>query len=195
MTDFPGRQANETVVTVFRKHPIVYFRIGLIFFVSVLLPLIIFLSFWLNRFPLFPVLKNDTVGLIGYLGASLYSLYGLALLVIALLDNIFDIFILTDHRLIDITQNNLVNRTVATTPLGHIEDTASDVAGVLGTLLNYGTVTIETASARDNKFIIDHVSNPSLVARTILNQAELLKTRKGLDPDDISDLSMPEEAI
>ena len=170
--NFPGRQPNEKVVMVIRKHPIVYLRSMLVFLIAVVLPLVIFLIIWKSGFPLS---QGGMVSTLGYLGASLYFLYGLALLVISFLNDQFDLFILTDHRLLDITQVSLLKRTVSTTPLNQIQDTTSDIQGVLGTLLNFGTVDVQTAAGAASNFTIDNVPDPAIIARTILNEAEKRK--------------------
>lgn len=169
LENFPGRQPDEEIVMVIRKHPIVYIRIFLVFFVASLLPLTIFLVIWSKNFPLS---QSSTVSVIGYLGASLYLLYSLALFLVSVLNEEFDLFILTDHRLIDITQISFLKRTVATTPLNQIQDTTSDISGILGTLLNFGTVDVQTAAGLASNFTIDNVPDPAMIARTILNQAE-----------------------
>lgn len=175
LENFPGRQPDENVVMVIRKHPIVYIRIILVFFVAVILPLIIFLYIWSKNFPLS---QGGTVSVVGFLGGSLYLLYSLALFVVSVLNEEFDLFILTNHRLIDITQVSFLKRTVATTPLNQIQDTTSDIQGVLGTLLNYGIVDVQTAAGSASNFTIDNIPDPAMVARAIMNQAE---ERKEMD--------------
>jgi len=96
---------------------------------------------------------------------------------VSILNDQFDLFILTDHRLIDVTQVSLLKRTVATTPLNQIQDTTSDIQGVLGTILNYGTVDVQTAAGLASSFTIDNIPDPPLVARSILNQAEVRKEK------------------
>lgn len=174
LNDFPGRQPDEKVLMVIRKHPIVYIRTGLVFLVAAILPLAVFLILWSSNFPLS---QGGTVNVLGYLGASLYFLYSLALLVVSFINDEFDLFILTDHRLIDITQVSFLKRTVATTPLNQIQDTSSDIHGILGTVLNFGSVEVQTAAGLASSFTIDNVPDPALVARTILNEVEVRKEK------------------
>jgi uncharacterized membrane protein YdbT with pleckstrin-like domain len=174
LNDFPGRQPDEKVLMVIRKHPIVYIRSVMVFLVAAILPLIVFLMIWSGSFPL---AQGETANVVGYLGASLYFLYSLALLVVSFINDEFDLFILTDHRLIDITQVSFLKRTVATTPLNQIQDTSSDINGILGTILNFGTVEVQTAAGLASSFTIDNVPDPALVARTILNEVEERKEK------------------
>ena len=172
---FPGQQPDEKVIMVIRKHFVVYLRSMLIFSVAAILPLIVFVFLWARAFPLS---QAGTVGILGYLGACLFTLYGLALMVIAILDDQFDLFILTDFRLIDVTKTSLLQRTLATTPLNQIQDTTSDVKGVLGTLLNYGTVDVKTAAGSASHFMIEDIPDPAMISRMVLNQVEEFRKRE-----------------
>ncbi|MBU0706053.1 hypothetical protein KJ657_00550 [Patescibacteria group bacterium] len=175
LENLPGRQPDEKVIMVIRKHLIVYIRSLLVFLVAAIFPLTIFLIIWSKTFPLS---QGGTVSVIGFLGASLYFLYSLALLVVSILNDEFDLFILTDHRLIDVTQVSFLSRTVATTPLNQIQDTTSDIHGILGTLLNYGSVDVQTAAGSASNFTIDTIPDPPMIARAILNQAEIRKEKE-----------------
>jgi len=166
---FPGRQPDEKIIMVIRKHPVVYIRLTVIFLLIAGIPLAFFLRFWSD---LFPISQPSAIGLAGYLGAILIFLYSLMFFMIAVLDEEFDLFVLTNHRLIDITQVSFLKRTVATTPLNQIQDTTSNIQGLLGTLLNYGSVDVKTAAGAASTFNLDHVPNPGKVARLILDQAE-----------------------
>ena len=179
ITDFPGRQPNEKILLVIRKHFIVYIRIVLLFMVTSVIPVLVFIAIWSNSFPL---TSGGTVSVVGYLGATLYFLYSLAVLLIAWLDEEFDLFILTDRRLIDITQVSFLKRTVATTPLDQIQDTTSNISGILATILNYGTIDVQTAAGTASSFTIDHVPDPAMTARQILNYVESDRGDDFVDP-------------
>lgn len=185
ITDFPGKRPDENVLMVIRKHPVVYIRLVVVFIVINLVPVSIFMALWSNSFPLS---SGGTLATIGYLGALFYVLYGLAILLIAWLNEEFDLFILTDHRLIDIEQVSFLKRNVATTPLIQIQDTTSEINGIVGTLLNYGTIDVKTAAGNASDFNIDYVHDPSLIAREILNYAHVGKQHSHEDeplPDPI----------
>ena len=102
--------------------------------------------------------------------ASLYLIYGLLFTCVGWINESFDLFILTDQSLIDITQVTLFRRSVTSTPLGRIQDATSDVGGLLPTIFNYGNIDIQTA-AGDSKIFIDRVHGPGDIAREIMNAA------------------------
>jgi len=161
---FPDQRHNEEILLVIRKHPIVYARLIFIYTVMLVLPVVLFL--W----GLFTVynLSESTKSII-LIFASEYFLFVLAFTLITWLNEEFDMFIITNERLIDITQISFLQRTVASTPLVHIQDATSDVNGFIATLLNYGTVRVETAGASEYTFSMEKAPNPSAIARKILD--------------------------
>ncbi|MFH1012456.1 MAG: PH domain-containing protein [Candidatus Peregrinibacteria bacterium] len=168
MFTFPGQREDEKVLIVIRKHPIVYFRLVLLFVFTIMLPLLLFLWFWFSQYPMgdYP-LRGYVVSIF----SSLFLLYGLLFFCVDWLNNAFNLFILTDQRLMDITQITLLRRSVISTPLEHIQDASSSVQGILQTLFNYGNVEVQTASAMAANFFIDRVDQPGEIARTIMNAA------------------------
>lgn len=163
---FPGKRADEQVIMIIRKHPIVYLRLLFIFLVITGLPMGAFLYFWFTQYSLS---TESFIGIVGYIGVCFFGMFSLAVFLITWINEAFDIFILTNQRLMDITQVNLFKRTVTETQLRNIEDTMSRVSGILPTLLNYGDVDVQTASGDPTEFYMDHVHDPSGTARVILN--------------------------
>ena len=168
MFTFPVQRPDEKVLMIIRKHLIVYVRILMAFIITGLLPLIIFLVIWFNYYSF---AEHRTVGIVVGLMTCGILLLGLVVTIIAWLNEEFDLFILTNERLIDITQVSFLKRTVSSTPLKRIQDTTSNVDGVLATLLNYGNIEVQTAAGDASKFEIDRIPDPAFVARKILNYA------------------------
>lgn len=166
MSFFQGQRPDEKIVMIIRKHVIVYIRLILIFLITTALPITIFLFFWIPQFPLSSLTQG---GLLGYLGVCFFLLYSLAIFLIAWLNEEFDLFILTNQRLVDITQVNFFKRTVAATQLRNIEDTLAKVSGFWSTLLNYGDLDVQTAAGDPSEFYMDHIPDPVSVARVIIN--------------------------
>ena len=165
---FPGQRPNEIIITTIRKHDIVYIKIILVFLAISILPLAIFFPLWLSSYPTGEYLKLDIA--LGLMGCA-YLLFSMLITCIAWLNEEFDLFIITNERLIDITQVNFFKRTVASTPLEQIQDTTSNVDGMFATLLDYGDLEVQTAAGDASDFFIDQIPNPALYARQILNWA------------------------
>ena len=168
MFKFPGQRPNEKVLMVIRKHAIVYIRIILALILTVIMPLVIFLMIWFHYYP--AEANSEFTRIVGVF-SCIYLLYGLLLACIAWINEAFDLFILTDERLIDITQISFFRRDVASTPLKQIQDTTSHVDGFLPTVLNYGNIDVQTAAGNASDFNIDRVPDPAALARAILNYA------------------------
>lgn len=157
---------DEKVIHVIRKHPIVYFRLILIFLITSVVPLTIFLVLWSNHFPFS---TTSQLGILGYIGASFFALYSLAVFFVAWINEEFDIYILSNQRLIDITQVNFFKRTVSETQLRNIEDTKAEITGIFGTIFNYGNLEVQTAAGDPNEFFMDHVHHPAAVGGEIMD--------------------------
>jgi hypothetical protein len=83
--------------------------------------------------------------------------------------------IVTNDRLIDINQDNLFSRRISEMDLHQVEDITSEVRGFFPSLFNYGTLTIQNASAIV-KFTIPDVKNPNQLRESILELAEKDRT-------------------
>jgi uncharacterized membrane protein YdbT with pleckstrin-like domain len=76
--------------------------------------------------------------------------------------------IVTDQNLIQILQNGLFARKVSRLSVSNVEDVSADVQGVLQTIFNYGTLTVETAGEMRN-FVFPYCPNPNKYADQILD--------------------------
>lgn len=84
----------------------------------------------------------------------------------------FDLFIVTNHRVIDIDFNNLLNRHFAEADLSAIQDTSSSIKGVLGTFFNFGDVLIQTAG-ETNQINFEKIANPEKVIKLLKELRDL----------------------
>jgi len=161
---FPGQETNEPVFIFARP----YFAAFLpAFFIFILLMTFAFsgqvyvtTGNFLNFAPITIASIVLTLGVL--------ELFILLVFLTALLDFYFDLLIVTDRRLVDIDQEQLFYRRISELSLEEIEDVTSEITGFLPTFLNYGTVIIETAGAR-NDFIIQNLKNPREITVIILD--------------------------
>jgi hypothetical protein len=70
-------------------------------------------------------------------------------------------------HLAQITQRSLVNRKISQLSLANVEDSHAEQRGILPTIFNYGTLTIQTAGEMEN-FIFTLCPNPTKYAEEIL---------------------------
>ena len=71
-----------------------------------------------------------------------------------------DLWILTDRRIILIDQVTYFNRKVSNFRLERLQDINVTISGLIPTLLNYGTLRAQTASASENNFISYNLPDP-----------------------------------
>ncbi len=162
---FNDLKQDERVIAVIRHHWFVYVReligIGIVF----ILPFFVLPFAFASTGGVIP-LPSIAPGVIVFFS----SLWALAMWHAAFArwtDYYFDIWIITNHRVIDIDQKGFFARNVATLlTLNHIQDMEADVSGVISSILNYGHVKIQTAAAK-SEFTIDEVPNPAGVERLI----------------------------
>ena len=74
----------------------------------------------------------------------------------------FNLYIITNKRIIDIDFVGLLYKNISETSLENIEDVTSTISGTFSVMFNYGDVYIQTAGER-REFEFTNVSNPSYV--------------------------------
>ena len=110
-----------------------------------------------------------------FIPASLFSLLLIAFVMVMTLiiyvywvDNELDFYIVTNERIIGIEQLSFLNRTVRECSLDQVQEVNGFAKGLLENLLNFGSVTIRTASDT-SEFKMDIAPEPLEHARIILN--------------------------
>ena len=94
-------------------------------------------------------------------------------------DFYYDVWIITNWRIIDINQIGLFKRDISSIlNLDHIQDIQTKVDGIIRTLLDYGDIEVQTAAAK-REFLFDDVASPRKVEKLVRDaQAELLRLNK-----------------
>ena len=78
-----------------------------------------------------------------------------------------DIWVVTDRRLIDIDYRRLFDRDIAILRLDKLQDVTVRVQGLLGNLLKYGSVSVQTAG-ESREFVIDQIANPESLRNALV---------------------------
>lgn len=73
----------------------------------------------------------------------------------------------TDRSLVQVMQKTLFNRKVSRLSMSNVEDVNEEQRGILSSLFNYGTLTVQTAGTEDN-FIFTMCPSPAQLADKIL---------------------------
>jgi hypothetical protein len=83
----------------------------------------------------------------------------------------FDVYIITDERIVDIDFNNLLVKKFSEAGLEMIQDTTSNVIGFFPTMFNYGNVLVQTA-AEIPEITFENVPNPEKVIKLVQHLRE-----------------------
>lgn len=161
---------NERVIAIVRHHWFVLFRdiigVAILFVLPFfLLPLAFSFAVQSGTLPSIP-------GGVVVFFSSLWALIMWHILFARWTDYYYDIWVITNWRIIDIDQKGFFNRSVATLlTLDHIEDVETVVTGVIGSLLNFGNIQVQTAAAHV-EFLMSEVPNPTGIERAIRSAQE-----------------------
>lgn len=156
---------SERIIRVVRKHWFVL--VGDIFLLTfcMIIPVIILLTFHLVPFEQF----------IGFTGnvASAGTFFFFAWVFIVWMmgwnmwtDYYLDVLIITDRRIFDIEQKGLFRRTSSSFRIDNIQNVTVDQKGIIQTLLDFGTIRLETAGERED-FIATYIADPYSIKKFV----------------------------
>lgn len=149
---FEDQFDDENVLFVFRKHPVVM-RKGLI---------ISMLAILLGTVP--ALIRPELSYFFGGLAAGF--VVGALLFFPSWISWFYSVFIVTDQRLIQITQKGLFHRSVVDLSLKQIQMVNYEIAGLQQTLLGFGTIMMQTYVG---DLIIREVHHPAKIQKKLLN--------------------------
>jgi hypothetical protein len=89
----------------------------------------------------------------------------------------FNVYIVTDERVLDITYIPFQSREVVETNLASVENVQETSIGFLPGLFNYGDVKVFTA-AEQNVILFESVPNPTLVRDRVSDLAKLIREQE-----------------
>jgi hypothetical protein len=168
---FDDQFDDEEVLYVFRKHPIVM-RKGLV--LACLGPLL----------GVLPAAIKPSLGF-GYFFGGLAAGFALGALMFfpSWIAWYYSVFIVTNQRLIQITQKGLFQRSVVDIGLAKIQSTNYEVRGIQATLLGFGTMVIQTYMG---DMVVHEVHHPAKVIHKLV----AILREQGIEAEELT----PEEA-
>lgn len=163
---FPDQHANEKVLRVIHRH---WFNILSHFLVILIFSFLLAASFLV--FPLlFPEMSLSVNARFFLFIENTFFLFIWLFGFLIWIDYYFDVWIITNERIINIEQKGLFVRQVSELNLNKIQDITTTVEGVLPTVLNYGDVSIQTAGA-ENRFLFRQVPDPYQIKDVVMKLA------------------------
>ncbi len=153
-------EPEEKVITTVRKHWfVIMLDLFSIIFIG-LLPVIgciIILSTSFNT-DIVEIFATQFPTILFFLGAWLLLTTMAA--VLSWTNYYLDLWVITDRRIIVIEQIAFFNRKVSNFRLERMQDIKVSVNGIIPTLLNYGTLRAQTASASESNFTSPYLPDP-----------------------------------
>ena len=167
---FDGQHEDEEVLMVFHRHPVVM-RKGL-------LALLIIMVFGMIPSLIWPT--NLNMLWFALLGLGIGSIF----MFFSWISWHYSIFIVTDQRLIQITQKGLFNRSVVDIGLDKIQNINYQINGFQETVLGFGTILVQTFVG---DLVMDYIHHPQAV------QEKIVKIIKELGYSSFRVMGDPEE--
>ncbi len=164
---FTERDESEEIYLAIRPHWINNLHWILITIIMIFIPLLFHYFTFLN---FFPTQFRFSAVLFWYLFTFIYAFE-------KFLGWYFNVFLVTNERVVDIDFKNMLNKHFAEADLSAIQDVSSSVKGLLGTFFNYGDVLIQTAS-EINQINFEKVPNPEKIIK-LLKELRDLEEQKG----------------
>lgn len=155
--DFETKDKDERIVLLLRRHPVTNVKWILITIALLAGPTILSI---LNVLSFLPAGYPFIVNMVWYMFTASFAIGNF-------LNWYFNVYFITDERIVDVDFYNLINKKVSDAEIEKIQDVSYLTGGVLRTMLNFGDVIIQTA-AEVSEFDFNDVPSPEKVVR-ILN--------------------------
>lgn len=157
---FSEQAEDESIVLLLRAHLITNVPWIIITLLALLFPLIAFpVMVSLGVLPIIGASLSLVVTVFWYLGTFTYAFLNL-------LYWFFNVYIVTNERIVDIDWYSVVYRKVSSCQISKIQDVSATQVGALSGIFDFGDVDIQTAAEVDN-FTFEKVPHPQLVSKKI----------------------------
>ncbi|MEI6650434.1 MAG: PH domain-containing protein [Candidatus Moraniibacteriota bacterium] len=173
---FPGKHDEETIIAVYHRH---WFDIFTSLLLPILLTVILIGAFVTLPFAAPVMFKGGNGAFFAFLENS-FLLFLWVYIFLVWIGDYFDVWIVTNERIVNIEQKDLFTRRVSELRYSRIQDVTSEVTGVIPSILNYGDVSVQTAGELEH-FLFHNVPDPTSIKDLVMKLAD---RRHGTDMDD-----------
>lgn len=165
MKIFFGQDTSENVLFATREHWFILFGKIVAWFLFVL---VLFAFDHYGRIYLPALFEGTALDYVTVI-KNIYLMFLMLGLFMVITLHYLNVHVVTDKRILDIDQTGLFSQTLAEITFDSIEDVSSSVNGFFGTLLNYGTVEVQTAGEKEN-IVLENIPGPHAVEKLIFDQ-------------------------
>jgi len=176
---FPNQRDSEKIFVLTRRHFISFVFFIFIFFLLALVPLALIFALLNASTGYYSDSSVLTIDIMIVLICSYYLLI-ISFFITAWVAYYYDIFIVTDERIIDITQKGLFSREIYELSFEQIEDVTTKTRGFLNTIFEAGDIEIQTAGQQRN-FKLQRVPKPLIIAEIIHSLTLQARNKKSIE--------------
>ena len=155
---FDSQLNDEEIILVLRQHPITLLGKSLVIIALALTPFIF------PNLPLEDLIPNSYKAALILGWFTMLSGFALETFLVWF----FSVFIITDERIIDVDFISLLYKDISSAKIDVIQDISSKTGGLMATVVDYGTVHIQTAG-ENTEIQFENVPQPAKIA-AILNE-------------------------
>lgn len=166
---FSTQFSNEIVLLLLRQHPVTQLGWIILALVGGFIPV---LFSYVQFFTDLPITYQIGIYAFWYLGLFGGILEGF-------LKWYYNVYIITDERIIDVDFHSLTYRDISSAAIDKIEDTTARTTGLLSAVFDYGTVNIQTAGEK-REFEFEGVPHPNRVT-FLINELIVEEEREKLE--------------
>src|SRR3989344_2703189 len=150
---FEGEKTYENVIVLLRRHWIVLISKLVLLFIVGIAPIVAWFFFPHNN--------------VFYFASGVFYLIFWYVVFYIITRYLLDIWIVTDHRIIDSEQHGFFNHSTAEIHLSKIQDISVVIRGVIPTFFDYGTLEVQSAGATE-KFFFKQIPHPNQIRELIM---------------------------
>lgn len=176
---FEGEDDDENIILLMRAHVLTNIKWLLATLILLIAPIIFFpILISLNIIPPIGAGLGLFVTLFWYLGTFTYAF-------INFLYWYFNVYIVTDERIVDVDWYSIIYHKTSSTRIAKIQDVSATRIGVFAGIFDYGNVNIQTAAEEEN-FEFTSVPHPELIKNKIDELMEVEEQQWQTKPDKVT---------
>lgn len=164
---FPGKHEKEQVIAVYHRH---WFDMLSHLFLPVVLALFLSVSALAVPAVVPTLFAGENADFFAFLGNS-FLLFLWLYLFLVWIDVYFDVWIVTNERIVNVEQKDLFTRRVSELRFSRVQDVTSEINGIIPSILNYGDVYVQTAGEQA-RFIFHNVPDPIAIKDLVMGLAQ-----------------------
>jgi len=174
---------NEKILDVIRRHKFIYLmKIAKCTIIFIIIGVFTFVSF-MTKIYIIPITGDNVFWIFEISVIVFMSLYFLIRIWATYLDWRYDNLIITNLRVIYVDHHFLFERDVISIHLKNIVNIQAHRKGIIGSILRYGDVNIQTNATTENDCIIHYIPNPSKVVQFIQNEQNMIREKSKRDKE------------